>query len=378
MNTRTAIPALGALTFTAAFAAAACNPEVQRTSSSSGTDGGGSAATSGSTSTTTTTSSGTGGTGGGPVLPIPAGPLGAPQCGPAEGMMVVTANSQSTQVATTNPSGAWQTPVTFDGAYTVAAYLTNDVFTAFWSDGQMAHTAQMGPSPQVVDQTDWLPAPSSKISSVGGNYLISNTYQPHPVALLGFDHPDLFAPIPGAENTVLDSISVVPGDVITAVGQGPNQALCDMDFDGDNEWSPAHCRDDIKIYLGSEIPLPPPAAVRLQNGDLAVVFHDSEHAGLSVTYQHAGTWSPAINLDPGGLGLNFAAAASKQRSRRVDRRHRRRGRRRDPFDSLLRKDRLGDADHRRRGSARPRANVSQSAPASAAMTRRSSIATRRD
>ena len=113
------------------------------------------------------------------------------------------------------------------------------------------------------------------------------------------------APIPLTAAVTLDASGTVLG-----VGIGPEDQLCDTEIAwmDDGSWTAPHCRDEIKVFQ-HEVPVAPPRAVVLPNGDVVVVYHE-DHVTIAATTLHAGVWSTPERVTLMEQSLDLAVTAT--------------------------------------------------------------------
>ena len=212
--------------------------------------------------------------------------------------------------------GKWAAPHDLADVDDITAFTTQTGYGVLWtSEGEEFSTNVTGDTlGEVAEQTDWPSTYPGPIAAINQQYLVAFSDEPHQVLLLGYQHPDLYAAIDSASDGFLRNVSAVPdGDGFTAVGAGPDSTLCDVHFDGKNQWETPHCRADIAIPYGGEAPFYPPQAVLLENGDLAVLYPDIQpyQSGIAVTFRRSGTWTDPISISTGAFSPNFTGGANK-------------------------------------------------------------------
>ncbi|MDI1428634.1 hypothetical protein [Polyangium sorediatum] len=272
-------------------ALAACGSEVDIEATGAG--GGGSA----SSADTSVSSSSTGGSGG-------SGGLPAPTCAPGEAAMVAAAGWQSGKVIV-HHEGKWITPsYPMQGADRMTTYV--DVYGhlgVYWietsTDSALSHFMVTGDGTKfdLYDVQGWFPLVPSPVVTVGVSLLLGNAGEGS--SLAHFD-PDAYDWYPYPKLSPFELTSAVrtytEGSVL-GVGLGTLNELCDAQVfwsDGGG-WTEPHCRDDVKVFLGNEIPVAPPQAVVLPNDDVVVVYHET-YATIAATWLHDGVWSPPESI----------------------------------------------------------------------------------
>lgn len=301
----------------ALIAIAACGGNV---SVSPGSGGGGASSTTGAatggagatatstnstTSTSSTTTSGTAGAGGLPPL----------DCADDEGAIVSALAGHG--VVAVHHGGAWtQNAYTIPYAGKVANYV--DVYNrlgTFWIDPLTsppeAHfaTTYDGSSFNTYDVQSWSPEVTDPLAAVGGSMMLGSAAQDTSIAYFDADAFDWFSyggPTPFRASS---AVLVQQSWELLAVGIGPQLQLCDATSDGAS-WSPVHCRDDVTVATGGEIPVTRPRVVALPNGDVVVVYSTAAAARIAATVRHAGVWSAPEEIASDAIGIELAATAT--------------------------------------------------------------------
>ncbi|HVK69909.1 MAG TPA: hypothetical protein VM694_35865, partial [Polyangium sp.] len=278
--------------------------------------GGGSAssASSGDTSVSSSSTGGSGGSGG-------SGGLPAPTCAPGEAALVAAAGWQSGRVAV-HHAGAWTKPAyPMQGADRMTTYV--DVYGhlgVFWTetstDSALSHfmVTSDGAKFDLYDVEGWFPLVPSPVVTVGVSLLLGNAGEGSSLAHFDPDAYDWYPYPKLAPFELTSAVRTYTEGSVLGVGLGPQNALCDAQVfwaDGGG-WTEPHCRDDIKVFMGNEIPVAPPQAVVLPNDDVVVVYHET-YARIAATRLHDGVWSapesikleiqslePAVTATPAG------------------------------------------------------------------------------
>ncbi|MDC0740633.1 hypothetical protein [Polyangium mundeleinium] len=289
-------------------ALAACGSEVE--TEATGAGGGGSASSGG----TSVSSSSTGGSGG-------SGGLPAPTCAPGEAAIVAAVGWQSGQVIV-HHEGKWTTPsYPMQGADRMTTYV--DVYGhlgVFWTetstDSALSHFMVTGDGTKfdLYDVEGWFPLVPSPVLTVGVSLLMGNAGEGSSLAHFDPDAYDWYPYPKLAPFELTSAVRTISEGSVLGVGLSNLNELCDAQVfwsDGGG-WTEPHCRADVKVFMGNEIPVAPPQAVVLPNDDVVVVYHES-YARIAATRFHDGVWSapesisleiqslePAITATPGG------------------------------------------------------------------------------
>lgn len=295
-----------------AIAVAACNGGVD-------VEGVGSTVTSSSaTSTTSSTSSSTGGGMGGSGG-AGGGMLPPPSCAPGEGAIVAARFYSSTLIAV-DDAGTW----TFDAlslppAQSFVTYVDGyDHLGVLWVDGastpEQTHFAVTGDGTS-FDEHDVHAWPASEVgplAAVTRDVLFGRDMTGMGIARFNEDDFD-WSPYPGGPVPIEEASSAAPlsSGAILAVGRGLQGELCDVANDGAG-WGSVHCRDEITVASGGEIPVTRPQAVTLPNGDVVVVYYQAAGSTLAATTLHAGVWSAPEPITSSVIGISFALTATPQ------------------------------------------------------------------
>ncbi|HVK63966.1 MAG TPA: hypothetical protein VM694_05815 [Polyangium sp.] len=291
-------------------ALAACGSEVDVEATGAGGGGSASSASSGDTSVS---SSSTGGSGG--------GGLPAPTCAPGEAAIVAAVGWQSGKVIV-HHEGKWVTPsYPMQGADRMTTYV--DVYGhlgVFWTetstDSALSHfmVTSDGASFDLRDVHGWFPLVPSPVLTVGVSLLLGNAGEGSSLAHFDPDAYDWYPYPKLAPFALTSAVRTYTEGSVLGVGLGPQNVLCDAQVfwaDGGG-WTEPHCRDDVKVFMGNEIPVAPPQAVVLPNDDVVVVYHET-YARIAATRLHNGVWSapesikleiqslePAVTATPAG------------------------------------------------------------------------------
>ncbi|MDI1442640.1 hypothetical protein [Polyangium sp. 6x1] len=287
-------------------AVAACGSEVEVDTTGAGGGSSTSSASSGDASVSSSSAGGSGGSGG-------SGGLPAPTCAKGEAAILAALAWQNGKVVV-NHEGTWtEGAPSLAGAYAVTTYV--DVYNhlgVFWTeqiDAWRSHfaTTSDGTSFDVHDAHGWFPQAWSPLVTVGRSLLLGNAGEG---SVLAYFDPDAFDWHPYPDPAPFDVTSAVireAAGTVLGVGLGPLHDLCDTEIfwaDG-GSWTDPHCRDDVEVFMGNEIPVAPPRAVALPNGDVVVVYHES-YVKLAATMNHAGIWSAPESITLPEQGLDVA------------------------------------------------------------------------
>ncbi|APR81693.1 Hypothetical protein A7982_07042 [Minicystis rosea] len=289
-----------------AVALAACGGNVDV--ATGGATGGGanpsssSSGSSSSGSSSSASSSGAGGSGGVPPL----------ECAQGEAAIVAVSASESRVVV--QKDGVWtEAPGVVPSAENLTTY--QDVYGhlgVFWidfSDGPNdTHfkTTIDGTSFDAYDVQGWAPLAEGPLQSIG-IFAMLGAEVPGETSIAYFD-PDAFDwssyldPMPIFATSVVQLAT--PGGLL-AVGLGPQHQLCDVQ-ETNGVWGSVHCRDDVTVATGGEVPVTRPRAVTLPNGDVVVVYYAAAGAALAATTLHEGVWSAPEKVVSDGIGIEFA------------------------------------------------------------------------
>ena len=287
-------------------ALAACGSEVEVETTGAGGESSVSSASSGDASVSSSSAGGSGGSGG----------LPAPTCAPGEAAIVAASAGKIGQVAV-NHEGTWTKnaySMTVPNSHTtyVDAY---DHLGVFWIEFESAqsHFASTsdGTSFELHDVHGWFPQPGSPLVTVGRSLLLGDAGEG---STLAYFDPDALDWYPYPEPAPFDLTSAVVREAagtVLGVGIGPQDELCDTEIfwvDGGG-WTPPHCRDDVMVFLGVEIPVAPPRAAALPNGDVVVVYHEN-YATIAATRFHDGVWSAPESITLADQSLELAVTAT--------------------------------------------------------------------
>ena len=296
------ISGLAIATITAALAACGGNVDVVTGGTTSGS--GGSAGT--GTVSTSSSSSGAGAAGGLPPL----------ACALDEAA-IVGVSAGIGQVAV-QKDGVWtEKELEVASAVHIATY--EDVYGhlgVFWidpndgpNDAYFKVTSD-GSSFDAYDVHGWAPSESGPLQPIGVYAMLGADEQGQ--SSIAYFDPDAFDWYPYLVPLPIVASSVVPlqetGNLL-AIGLGPANQLCDAQSLGD-AWDTLHCRDDVTVATGGEIPVTRPRAVVLPNGDVVVVYSSAAGSALSATTLHAGAWSAPVKVTSDAIGIEFAATAT--------------------------------------------------------------------
>ncbi len=166
----------------------------------------------------------------------------------------------------------------------------------FWiettDDSSQSHfaTTWEGTGYDLRDVHGWYPLSPYPLVTVGASLLLGSTSEGSTLAALGQGN-DWHPVAKGAPFHLTSAVRSDEGTVaVHAVGVGPQRQLCDVGISWVNEaeWTSPHCRDEVHVFLGNEIPVAPPRVVGLPSGDLVVVYHES-YTTIAATRLHAGS-----------------------------------------------------------------------------------------
>ncbi|MDC3955223.1 hypothetical protein KEG38_15265 [Polyangium jinanense] len=290
-------------------ALAACGSEVDIETTGAG---GGSSASSASSGDTSVSSS-TGGSGGGGG----SGGLPAPTCAQGEAA-IVAAMGYATSLVAFDHEGTWTKNAYVIGtANALTTYVdVYDHLGVFWIEGS-DETAQSrfastsdGKSFDLHDVHGWFPQPWNPPVTVGRSLLLGRGVGG---SILAYFDPDAFDWHPYPDPAPFDLTAAVIREgsgTVLGVGVGPQGELCDTEIfwaDG-GSWTDMHCRDDIEVFQ-AEVPVAPPRAVALPNGDVVVVYYES-YARIAATRLHEGVWSAPESITLADQSLDLALTAT--------------------------------------------------------------------
>lgn len=293
--------------FLGALAASACGGVVIEGNPSGGSGGQTSSTSTGSKSSSkggATTTSGVGG-----MTPLPE-----PSCVFDEGLVVAASSSVASRVRVRTASG-WTAEHAGAPATSLAA--TVDPYGAF----SVLSTSASG-APSFVRSTDGLsfephavngwaplaPVVAPTVFAYGGSSVLLGRTQAG--ASLAYFDPDAFdwyswqTVPPGFD--VTSSVALGADAAVMVVGRGLQGQLCDAEMPSAS-FDPIHCFN-TPAPSGGEIPVTPPKAISLPNGDAAIVFFSAAGSEISVTTRHHGVWSPMSATSSDKIGVVFDAA----------------------------------------------------------------------
>lgn len=308
---------LALLVLAGAAGLAACSGQIDVTPSASGTStgagGGASSATSGPTSTsaTSTTSSSTGAGGSG-------GSIGPLTCLPGEGAIVAGIANHHSAVAVLSQRAWTGAQSIVPAAVETAAYV--DVYhrlAVFWTEhkggvdhAHFTHTTD-GAAFATHEVQTWHPKSGSPLFRAGDGTLVGSVAQGTGLAYYHSDTMDFHAwqststPFPVTSAAMLTT----PGSAVL-VGFSYECELCDVTLDGaTSTWGAAKCHPEIPVWLGNEIPSPPPQLVALPSGDAVAVYFTS-YIDLTAVVLHDGQWSAPVTTKLPEQSLSFAVTST--------------------------------------------------------------------
>jgi hypothetical protein len=266
------------------------------------------------TSTSTSTGGGMGGTGG-----VGGGMLPPPACAPGEGAIVAAMYSNDTMIAI-DDAGTWNFEAFTVPKMPFVTYVDGyQHLGVLWFDGtatpEQAHFAVTddGQSFETYDVHQWSPSISGgPMEAVANDVLFGRDSAPSALARFDEDQYD-WIPYPGGAVPLAGASSAAPlsGGEFLIVGLGPQTQLCDVTL-GSAGWGSLHCRDDVPVATGGEIPVTRPQAVTLPNGDMVVVYYQAAGATLAATTLHQGVWSTPEPITSSVISISFVLTATPQ------------------------------------------------------------------
>jgi hypothetical protein len=284
-------------------AVAACSTQVETTPTSSGTGTGGT--TSSSIAASTTTSSSTGG----------SGSLGPLACAPGEGAIVVGSSYDQASVSVLN-DGAWiEDATSFPAPQLTAAYV--DVYNrlgVFWTshalDVESAHylTTKDGASFDTHDVPTWAPPAYIPLFSIGTYGLAGRDNQGLTTARYDADAMNWY-PWAATKFEAMSGAALATSPDIVFIGVNDSYELCDLTLIAGDSFGPTSCHPELKVWLGDDLPAPPPKLVALPDGD-AVAIYATSFVDITAVVLHDGKWSSPVTAALPQFMYSFAAAVA--------------------------------------------------------------------
>lgn len=301
----------GIAPLTVAGALAACGGQVDTVpAGGSGGEGGSGGSGSGTTSTITTTSGDAGGGG--------SGSIPEAVCDAVERAIVIASSDARSAVAVYN-EGTWH-PALENGPPAARLATFVDVYHqlgAYWigtgDDADESHFLRTldGSTVETYDAMGWAPLGSQPLFAAADFALVGRTAEGTVAAYFDPDAFDWYPWTPAIPFNATSGATTSEWNDPMVVGLGDAHELCDRLIVG-GQWTPLHCRADVIVATGGEIPVTRPQVVALPGGDSVVVFYQAAGSTLAATryYHKEGLWTAPEAITDSAIGIEFAAAAA--------------------------------------------------------------------